>query len=128
MSEEEKESNVFESNDEYQLKKISFNKKNSYLGYITVILIVMIYGSIDGKLIIPSKHSNTQFSSYSLYLLFIAGLIFIFHFLIQIIGQNAKNENEKNLYYKYAYNSRVFGVALIIIAIIVNIILNFKLP
>ena len=124
---EEEDSNWFESNNENKIKKFSFNKKALYYGYILLIFVLIIYSLVYGKFVIPGKRINYEFSGYSLYLLIFAGFIFIFHFSIQLIGENVNDENENNLYFKFAYNSRFFGIAIIIIAIITNIVTSFKI-
>ncbi|MCB9201471.1 MAG: hypothetical protein H6604_00265 [Flavobacteriales bacterium] len=117
----------FEPNKEYKLKKMSFVKKITYFGYIILISTLAVSSLLIGRFAIHWKNNDIEYSNYSLYILILAGLVFIFHFSAQLIGQNIKNETQNNLYYKYSYNSKIIGIILIILAVIVNILQNSKL-
>jgi magnesium-transporting ATPase (P-type) len=114
----------FEDNELNLLPPMSFAKKITFLGLILLILIIICYGFWYEMLILPGRrNSNTYFKGYALYALISSGIVGIFHFSVQIIGSGISNSVVNNKYFKYAYNSRILAIILLVIAFILSFVL-----
>lgn len=124
MNNLEQEKYEFEDNDSNRLPKLSYNKKIAFIIFCFIILIIIIYGIINGEIILPGRRGgNTYFKGYSLYTLLASGLVWIYHFTIQLIADKTNNDKRNNDYFKQAYNTRIFAIILLIIAFIISFIM-----
>lgn len=124
LNPQEEEKYQFEDNDNNRLPKLSYNKKIAYIIFCIIILIIIIYGIINGELILPGRRGgNTYFKEYSLYTLIASGLVWIYHFAIQLIADKTNDDKKNNGYFKQAYNTRIFAIILLIIAFIISFIM-----
>lgn len=124
MNNLEQEKYQFEDNDRNRLPKLSYNKRIAYIIFCIIIFIIIIYGILNGEIILPGRRGrNTYFKEYSLYTLISSGLIWIYHFVIQLIADKTDNDKRNNDYFKQAYNTRIIAIILLIIAFIISFIM-----
>lgn len=111
----------FEDNERNRLPKMSFTKKIIYYGFCLVILTLIIFSLFYGKLVIPSRRNHeTTFSGVSLYILISSGFIWMYHFAIQIYADNFNDDKKNNQYFKEAYNTRILGIILLVLAYLIS--------
>ena len=114
----------FEDNELNLLPPMSFSKKITFIGLIVLILILICSGFWYEMLILPGRrNTGTYFKGYSLYTLISSGIVGIFHFSVQIIGSGISNSVVNNKYFKYAYNSRILAIILLVLAFILSFVL-----
>ena len=121
---EDQENYRFEDNDKNALPIMSLNKKIIFGGFCVLILFMITFALLNGELILPGKRNNNiYFKGYALYALIFSGLIWVFHFAVQILANYTTDENSNNKFFKYAYNSKIFGIVFLILAFLLSFIL-----
>ena len=120
---EDHENYRFEDNDKNSLPVMSLRKKIVFAGFCLLILILVIFAFQNGELALPGrKNGNIYFKEYALYALICSGLIWFFHFAIQILASYTNDESINNKFFKYSYNSSVLGFIFLILAFLLSFI------
>lgn len=91
-----------------------------FIGISVVILIVIVSGLVYGKIVFPARRDNLEFKGTSLYILMFSGIIWMYHFIVQILGSETNDDKKNNQYFKHAYNSRIFGTVILILAYVMS--------
>lgn len=120
---QEKENYRFEDNDKNTLPMMSLNKKIVFGGFCILILTMTIFAFLNGEFILSGKISSYYFKGYALYSLIFSGFIWVFHFAVQILANYTNDEKTNNLFFKYAYNSRILGIVFLVLAFLLSFIL-----
>lgn len=123
---QEEEKYQFEDNDKNRLPKLSYNKKVAYIVFSCLIAIFIIYAVLNGKLVWTGKRHNLVFSGIPLYILITSGLVWIYHFVIQLIANKIDDDKKNNEYFKQAYNTRIIAIILMIISYLIAAFLNIN--
>ena len=122
----EEEKYQFEDNDNNRLPKLSYNKRIAFITFSYLIAIFIFYGILNGKLVWAGRRHDLVFSGISLYILLASGLVWIYHFIIQLIADNTDDDKKNNDYFKQAYNTRIIAIILMTISYLIAAFLDIN--
>ena len=122
----EEEKYQFEDNDNNRLPKLSYNKRIAFITFSYLIAIFIFYGILNGKLVWAGRRHDLVFSGISLYILLASGLVWIYHFIIQLIADKTDDDKKNNDYFKQAYNTRIIAIILMTISYLIAAFLDIN--
>lgn len=122
----EEEKYQFEDNDNNRLPKLSYNKRIAFITFSCLIAIFIFYGILNGKLVWAGRRHDLVFSGISLYILLASGLVWIYHFIIQLIADKTDDDKKNNDYFKQAYNTRIIAIILMTISYLIAAFLDIN--
>ncbi len=126
MNNLEQEKYQFEDNDNNRLPTLSYNKRIAFIVFSCLIAIFIFYAIFNGKLVWAGRRHNLIFSGASLYILLSSGLVWIYHFVIQLIADKTDDDKKNNNYFKQAYNTRIIALILMIISYLIAAFLDIN--
>ena len=126
MNNLEQEKYQFEDNDNNRLPTLSYNKRIAYIAFTCLIAVFILYAIFNGKLVWAGRRHDLVFSGISLYILLASGLVWIYHFIIQLIADKTDDDKKNNDYFKQAYNTRIIAIILMTISYLIAAFLDIN--